>query len=290
MINSEVYREKSPLSDKDCFVVFDRRKSTFTFPVHVHPEYELNFVHGATGAQRIVGDSVEYIGEKDLVLIANPELKHAWKDGECKSKNIHEITIQFHPKLIEQYKNKNQFNSIQRLIERAVKGIAFGNATIEKIQPLLQIITMETEGFYSVMRLYILLYELSKSEDWRELSSGAAMETNRNTELLNRMHEYVINNIAGNIRITDVATELNMSRSTFARFLSAQTQMNFSDYLLDCRIKNAILQLKIGTPISEIADQCGFNSISYFYRVFKKTKGISPAEYRNDYKKQQMII
>lgn len=290
MISTEVYREKSPLSDKDCFVVFDRRKSTFTFPIHVHPVYELNFVHGATGAQRIVGDSVEYIGDKDLVLIANPELKHAWKDGECKNNNIHEITIQFHPSLLDQYKNKNQFKSIQTLIDRAVKGISFGSNTIEKIQPLLQIITMETEGFYSVMRLFILLYELSKSEDWRELSSGAAIETNRNTELLNRLHEYINTNLASNIRITDVATELNMSRSTFARFLLAQTQMNFSDYLLDCRIKTAILQLKIGTPIAEIADQCGFNSISYFYRVFKKAKGINPAEYRNEYKKQQMII
>ncbi|TXH22483.1 MAG: AraC family transcriptional regulator [Chitinophagaceae bacterium] len=289
-MSTEVYREKSPLSDKDCFVVFDRRKSTFTFPIHVHPVYELNFVHGATGAQRIVGDSVEYIGDKDLVLIANPELKHAWKDGECKNNNIHEITIQFHPSLLDQYKNKNQFKSIQTLIDRAVKGISFGSNTIEKIQPLLQIITMETEGFYSVMRLFILLYELSKSEDWRELSSGAAIETNRNTELLNRLHEYINTNLASNIRITDVATELNMSRSTFARFLLAQTQMNFSDYLLDCRIKTAILQLKIGTPIAEIADQCGFNSISYFYRVFKKAKGINPAEYRNEYKKQQMII
>lgn len=62
--NSEVYSEKSPLSDKDCFVVFDRRKSTFIFPVHVHPEFELNFVHGAKGARRVVGDLEESISEK----------------------------------------------------------------------------------------------------------------------------------------------------------------------------------------------------------------------------------
>lgn len=81
-MNSDIYREKSPLSNEDCFVVFDRRKSSFTFPVHVHPEYELNYVEGAEGARRVIGDSLETIGEKDLVLIANPDLKHAWKDGE----------------------------------------------------------------------------------------------------------------------------------------------------------------------------------------------------------------
>lgn len=81
-IEPEIYREKSPLSEKDCFVVFDRRKSTFTFPVHVHPEYEINFVDGAPGAKRIIGDSVETMRDKDLVLIAGGELKHARKDGE----------------------------------------------------------------------------------------------------------------------------------------------------------------------------------------------------------------
>lgn len=290
MMNPEVYREKSPLSDKDCFVVFDRRKSTFTFPVHVHPEFELNFVNGGKGARRIVGDMEESISEKDLVLIANPELKHAWKDGECKNKNIHEITIQFHPQLLDQFKNKNQFKSIRKLLDKANKGLAFGPATIEKIQPLLHIITMETEGFYSVMRLFILLYELSKSEDYRELSSGSAIEMSRTIELLNRLHEYVSSNISTNIRVSDVSKELNMSRSTFARFLATHTKMNFTDYMLDCRLKTAIVKLKAGTPIAHVAEHCGFNSVSYFYRVFKKMNGMNPAEYRDDYRKQQLII
>ncbi|MFT3903440.1 MAG: AraC family transcriptional regulator [Niabella sp.] len=290
MISPEVYREKSPLSEKDCFVVFDRRKSNFTFPVHIHPEYELNFVHGAKGAKRIVGDLEESITNKDLVLIANPELKHAWKDGDCKNNNIHEITIQFHPQLIEQYKNKSQFESIRDLLERASKGVAFGQATIEKMQPLLQVITMETEGFYSVMRLFILLYELSKSNDYRILSSGTDIEMNRTTELLSRLHEYINTNISADIRLSDAAKELNMSRSTFARFLATNIQISFTDYVLDHRIKTAILKLKAGISIAEVADQCGFNSVSYFYRVFKKSQGMNPAEFRDNYKKQQLII
>ncbi|AHF16216.1 AraC family transcriptional regulator [Niabella soli] len=290
MILPEVYREKSPLSDKDCFVVFDRRKTSFTFPVHVHPEYEINFVSGATGAQRVIGDSVETIGDKDLVFIANPELKHAWMDGQCKLTNIHEITIQFHPQLIEQNLNKNQFQSLKRLFKSAARGLCFGPSAIEKIQPLLQVITMENDGFYSVMRLFILLYELSKSTDCRELASGEPPEVSRNVELLNRLHEYVTGHITETIRIDDIAAALNMSRSTFARFLNAQTKMSFTDYLLDCRVKTAILLLKTGASIQSVSNQCGFNSVSYFYRVFKKANGINPAEYRDNYKKQKLVI
>lgn len=290
MIQPEVYKERSPLSEKDCFVVFDRRKTTFTFPVHIHPEYEINFVQGAVGAQRIVGDSVELIGERDLVFIANPELKHAWMDGECQSSNIHEITIQFHPQLIEQQLNKNQFQSLKRMFKSAAKGICFGPSAIDKVQPLLQVITMENDGFYAVMRLYVLLHELSKCNDYRELSSGETPETNRNVELMNQLYQYVTSHITETIRITDVAADLNMSRSTFARFLSTQTNMSFTDYLLDCRVKTAILKLKTNTSIPEVAEECGFNSVSYFYRVFKKAMGFNPAVFRNNHKKQQVII
>lgn len=290
MIQPEVYIEKSPLSERDCFVVFDRLKTHFDFPVHVHPEYEINYVSGAAGAQRIIGDSTEYIGEKDLVFIASPDLKHAWLNGECKSGNIHEITIQFHPRLIEQYLNKNQFQSWDRLFKSGSKGACFGQSAIEKVEPLLQMITMESDGFYSVIRLFILLHELSKCTDYRELSSGKAPEINREAQLVNKLHEYVTNNIDQTLRIDDLAAELNMSRSTLARFLQTHIQMSFTDYILSCRVKSAIIKLKGGMAIQDVADECGFNSLSYFYRVFKKTVGLNPAEYRDSHQKQQLII
>ena len=96
---SGVFREITPLSAEDCFVIINRVKSEFTYPVHVHPEYELNFIENATGAQRIVGDSIEDIGDMELCLIGNENLEHAWMNGSCVSKDIHEITIQFHKDL-----------------------------------------------------------------------------------------------------------------------------------------------------------------------------------------------
>lgn len=287
---TDIYREKSPLSEKDCFVIFDRVKSSFTFPVHIHPEYELNFVDGAAGAQRIVGDSVEIIGDKDLVLIANPELKHAWKDGECVFENIHEITIQFHPSLIEHHLDKKQFQKIQELFVRASKGVQFGTATVEKVLPILRLLSMEKDGFYSVMKLFMLLYELSKSEDIRELSSVASSSLSNNEILINKLHGYISKNISGMICLSDTADALNMSRSTFARFIKSNTKMNFTAYLFDFRIKMATQKLKKSTPIPEVVSECGFNSVSYFYRVFKKAKGVTPAEFRDSHQRQKVII
>lgn len=287
---SDIFREKSPLSNEDCFVVFDRRKSSFTFPVHIHPEYELNYVEGAVGARRIIGDSIETIGEHDLVLIANPELKHAWVDVDCQSEDIHEITIQFHPSFIEQCLDKRQFQSIQRLLAKAAKGVVFGKETTERILPLLRIITLERDGFYAVMNLFIILYELSRSEDYRELSKTTTSLLNNNDMLMNRLQDYVIKHINTELYLPQVATEFNMSISTFSRFIKASTTMSFTDYLLDFRLSMAIRLLKQDIAIPDIVEQCGFNSDSYFYRVFKKMKGITPLEFKRMYKKQQMII
>ncbi len=286
----EVYSEETPLAIQDCFVLFERRKKNFSFPIHTHPEYEINFVSNAKNAKRVIGDSEEYIDEKDLVLITNPQLRHAWMDGKCTSHNIHEITIQFHPSLIEPYLFKNQFRSIKKLFNKASKGICFGSKTIEKAEPLLQILSMEKEGFYAVTRLLTLLYELSKAADIRILSTEETHEDSRNTALLNHLHDFITTNISQKLLISKVAGELNMSRSTFARFLKAQLNMNFTDYIQDRRIKMAIVKLNTGLPNKDVAIQCGFNSVPYFYRVFKEVMGVNPTEFKKKNKKKRFIV
>ena len=71
MINTELFKEVSPLSAKDCFILIERQKSNFNFPIHIHPEYELNYIENAKGAQRIVGDSIEAVSYTHLTLPTN---------------------------------------------------------------------------------------------------------------------------------------------------------------------------------------------------------------------------
>ena len=75
---AEVIHEITPLSERDCFYVVDRHKKEFTYPIHCHSEYELNFIENASGVRRTVGDSVETIGDYDMVLITGNELEHVW--------------------------------------------------------------------------------------------------------------------------------------------------------------------------------------------------------------------
>ena len=65
-LSNQIIREITPLSDKDCFYIAERYKTEFTYPIHNHSEFELNFTEKAAGVRRIVGDSSEVIGDYDL--------------------------------------------------------------------------------------------------------------------------------------------------------------------------------------------------------------------------------
>ena len=160
--NSQIIREITPLSDKDCFYIAERYKTEFTYPIHNHPEFELNFIEQAAGVRRIVGDSSEVIGDYDLVLITGKDLEHVWEQNDCHSRQIREITIQFSSDLFfKSFINKNQFDSIRRMLEKAQKGLYFPMSAILKVYPLLDTLASEKEGFYAVIKFLSILYELS---------------------------------------------------------------------------------------------------------------------------------
>lgn len=296
MLNSELFKEVSPLSSKDCFIIMERLKSTFNFPIHIHPEYELNYIENASGAQRIVGDSVEEIADQELVLIANPQLEHAWVNHRCQSQNIHEVTIQFHSDLLsESFLNKNQLISILELFKKAQKGMAFSRNAIMKVRPMLKTITCETDSFYSVMKLFIILHELSADLEAKELAShsfaypeSAPYSANPR---INKVVDYLHKNYAHPVHLNEIAALVNMSEASFCRFIKQHTSKSFVDFLTDIRIGMAIRAL-IDSPetIAEIGYSCGFNNLSNFNRTFKKKKGVTPTEFRLNYRKQKTII
>ena len=296
MINTELFKEVSPLSSKDCFILIERQKTNFNFPIHIHPECELNFIENAKGAQRIVGDSIEEIDEEELVLVTNPHLEHAWKDYRNVSKNIHEITIQFHPDLLtDTFLNKNQMISIRQLFRHAERGVAFSRESIAKVRPLLKTLTCENDSFYSLIKLLIILHELSIDKGMRELSTGQfaanVMHQHSSDESLGRVMDYLSRHYSEVIRLSEVAAMVNMSESSFCRFFKQHTSKSFIDFLTDIRLGAASRALiDSSLSIAEIGYDCGFNNLSNFNRIFKKKKGVTPSEFRDNYRKNKTII
>jgi len=291
---SNVFREVTPLSEEDCFVIINRIKTEFTYPVHVHPEYELNFIENAKGAQRVVGDSMEEIGDLELCLIGNESLEHAWVNHHCNSTEIHEITIQFHKDLfLESLLNKKQFHSVAVMLENAKKGIVFSRAAIEQVKDKLDALNKHQNGFYSVLELLSILYELSIDNKARILCSSTfnKQDDSSDSRRIQKVIGYLNANYQREIHLADVAAHVNMSEVSFSRFMKKRTGKNYIEYLNDLRLGIASRHLVDTTKsVSEISYECGFNNLSNFNRIFKKRKGYTPKEFRENYSKMRVLI
>ena len=294
MEKKEILQEITPLEEHDFMYVADRHKAGYDYPLHRHDLFELNFVEHGAGCERIVGDSVEKLGEYDLVLISSPNLEHQWAQGECRSKDIHEITIQFSLDFQEnRLFSTNPMCSIRNMLIRAQRGLAFPIAAIMTVYPRLTKLSQIHEGFYSMMELMNILYELSKFDDARELSSSSFAQVRSNTESTRvaRVKNYISLHYVEDIRLEQMSRLANMSPTAFSRFFKLRTGKTLAEYIVDIRLGHAARRLiDTNEPVSQICFSCGFNTLTNFNRLFRKRKGCSPTEFLEKYAKTKIIV
>ena len=294
MIESKVIHEITPLMGKEVLYIAERRKKEFTYPIHNHKVFELNFVEHAPGVHRIVGDSNEVIGDYDLVLITSPDLEHVWEQGSCTSEDIHEITVHFEFDFSEgSLFSRNPFDSVCHMMREARKGLSFSMDAIMRVYPMLTTLCQVKDGFYAFMQFLTILYELSKCDGAHTLASSsfAKVEVTSDSRRVQKVKSYIEQNYKHEIRLKTLADIAGMSSSAFSRFFKLHTGRNLSEYIIDQRLGYASRLLVDSTnSIAEISYQCGFNNLSNFNRIFKKRKGCSPSEFRENYHKTRIIV
>ena len=290
----KVLRETPPITEKDCFYISERHKSQFNYPIHSHEEFELNFVEHCTGVRRVVGDSIEEVGEYDLVLVTGDGLEHAWQQGNCVSPDVREITVQFSSTLLDsRLLGRNQFASIQKMFERARLGVAFSMTAILKVYHLLDGLSSQQASFEQFLIMLKILYELSQDTEAKTLASSsfAKSESERGSRRVAKVKEYISAHYAEELRLEDLAALVGMTPSSFSRFFKQHTNRTLSDYIIDIRLGAAARMLvDTTTGISEICYACGFNNLSNFNRIFKARKGYTPRDFRTLFTKSRVYV
>lgn len=291
---AKVFTEITRLSDKDCFYIVERHKTEFTYPLHRHKEFELNFIQNGKGVRRIVGDSVEEIGDYELVLVGGEELEHVWEQGSCQSKDIREITIQFSGDIFgNELLSKNQFASIQRMLRRAEHGLSFPLSTIMKVYSILDDIANDNERFVQFLKSLYILYELSVSEGTRVLASSSFAHSPRKVESrrVEKVRQYIDEHYSDQLKLADLAALVGMNPVSFSRFFHQRTGRTLSEYIVDIRLGHAARMLvDTSKTVSEICYECGFNNLSNFNRTFKARRNCTPRDFRAMYKKNKVVV
>jgi AraC-like DNA-binding protein len=182
---------------------------------------------------------------------------------------------------------------LRQLLENAKSGIAFGMATIMKVYSKLDEMTQTQPGFQRVMKFLEILYILSMAKDVKMLSSESFSncKINSDSRRVRKVEEYITENYHKVITLNQLSSIAGMTPTAFSRFFKLRTGRTITDYIIDLRLGYAARQLiDSTTSIVEICYECGFNNVSNFNRIFKRKKGCSPKAFRDNFRKNRVIV
>ena len=278
------HREITRLIPEDSFLVEERVKDDFDFPIHFHPEYELNFIYRGKGVRRIIGDHTDVIDDLELVLVG-PSVVHGWELHNCTCKEIYEITVHIHDDLLnEKTLSRKIFKPVKDMFNRAKHGILFSKETTIQMMPRLMALP-KIHGIKYYLEFISILDDLAKSEDQKMLSNECVEKIDfQNSDKIKKVYEYIQENFNKTITLNEISELVNMSPVSFNRFIKKRTGKTFIPYINHTRMSFASRWLlETDLSIGEISFMCGFNNIANFNRLFKKDKKCTPKEFRNEF-------
>ena len=276
----EIQQEIVPITHDDFFIILNHYDAVFKYPIHCHPEYEINVVMDTCGT-RVIGDSQENFEGLDIVMMG-PYLPHVWK-AEGGGHRV--VTIQFSGDLLKyQIINKRLFLPIKQLLVDSAQGLCFNGPEAERIRDEILELTM-MQGFQTATKFLNILNYMATASRRRLVSNFSESEVSLITSSSRRISKackYIEENLSKKITLSEVAELVNMSGSAFSHFFKKKTGISFITYVNNLRVARAC-ELLIDTSLSasEICYDCGFNNKSNFIRIFTQRKNMTPIEYRN---------
>ncbi|OPX45025.1 HTH-type transcriptional activator RhaR [Ruminiclostridium hungatei] len=242
----------------------------FSFPPHLHSHMELVFV--AEGEMCFsVNDSRKNLKKGDIA-VCFPNDVHSY------SSTAHSklLILIFSPEIIREYFKKH----VGRTLENPfIEGVC----SHEAVGTLLDMLVEESSSHRNEFVIKGILYSiLGKLEQNFIFKDGRQLHDTTIQKLL----RYIGSHFSESITLESVARDLGFSRFHISRIFNGKIGEQFNEYVNKLRI-NMAQSLLAGTDasVSNIALECGFESIRNFNRVFKIHSGMTPNEYRQNRKK-----
>jgi AraC family transcriptional regulator len=130
---------------------------------------------------------------------------------------------------------------------------------------------VETKGILLQLVSRFLTDEIFKSGEHRPVPS-AVLKTIR----------YIQTHLSESITVAELAREQQLNPDYLSRIFLEHTGERPLNYIQLKRVEHAqFLMLTTVFSLTEIAIECGFDSLSYFSRIFKKVVGRTPGEYKS---------
>ena len=266
--------------------VISREETFFQSPFHSHPELELVYIKESFG-KRIVGNSVATFESGDMVFLGS-DIPHVWLNDELYYQEKNNLKA----KAIVVYFNKDIFGptfyemkeaqKINALFNRGSRGLSINGKTNKQIAKKLEKL-VNKKDFEIIIGLLEILSILSESTDLTFVNSEAYSPIkNQNTnDRLSDVFIFIKEHYKEDISLIEISKIANLTPTSFCRMFKLKAKKSFVEYLNEIRVANAckfIMESDMG--MAEIAYECGFKTASNFNRIFKKSTGTTPKEYK----------
>ena len=264
---------------EDAFLAFEIQANKLEFFWHYHPEYELTLIVEGKGS-RLIGDDHANFESGDLVLIG-PGLPHTWVSDHRRKEKCKAIVIQFSVEFIERFTGLSEMSTIHQLLLSAKQGISMNGNDLTAVNQLIQSLPSQ-KGFQKVTQLLQLLAEMSSLKTTSLASPFyQALKGSENEKRINKVCQFIQKHATDTLSIHTAAALIHLTPSAFCKFFKRMTGKTFSDYVNDIRIANVCNELlATDKQIAEIAYSNGFETLTYFNRIFLMKKNRQPSQYR----------
>jgi len=275
---NEIQLEKVDFEPGKSFRLFSPRLRN-TFLWHYHPEFELVYVEADAGI-RHVGSHISGYTQSDLVFIGS-NIPHLNFDYRLRS-DYHQVVIQLRENFLgSSIGISPEFSAIHQLFRKAASGVAFRGETkmivAEKLKQLHQL-----GSFNQLLALMEIFHLLANSNEFELLNDDhlSIQFFLKDKIRMGAIYEYIDANYNRKPDVNIVADKVNLTTPAFCRYFKRQTNMTFTDFVNQYRIdmaKNLLMQDK---NITETCYAVGFESLSYFNKLFNKIVGKNPSDFK----------
>ena len=260
------------------FFLQNNLKNTTACRAHIHKAVELLYVK--EGSYTVTLDNTCYeIGEGDLILFCSGAIHHV-VTGESAQNSYYVIKIPPSFFLGFAKRDAGAEYAMRFALNRRESKCLWRKEELKEneIKRVLDTLVNEfTQGKYaSEVAIKLKIMELLLTI-LRQYTPSEPLVNDQTSHLIYSVMNYVQERFAEDIDEKELAKSYGMSYSHFSRSFKKVTGMTFKNYLNRTRISKAeqLLFLK-GCSVSEAAIACGYNSISYFIKVYRLFTGTTP--------------
>lgn len=282
----EFIYEKIFVPHKRSFITQKLKMDPDSDKIHSHKNFELNLITSGSG-RRIVGNHISSYTKGDLVLLG-PNISHCWEILEVEDDSEPEcIVTHFYENIISSdFFNIPELEPVVELLKDAKNGICFKGAKAEKVAVALKrmVVYEGLDLYIQLLKIFNLLLQIEDRE-YLTLPSSLPNFYDKDQDQVNKVYEYVFQNISEGIKLKEAAGLVYMEPSSFCRYFKKKTNKTFMDYVKSVRIGIAAkLLAETDKQITQICYECGYNNLANFNHYFKVIMKKTPSEYRKSFK------